>query len=71
MKEELAGPFRTLQETARRIAKVCKECRMPLEEDEYVGSFKSDMMEVLRSWCTGSKFIDICKVCDCIVALSP
>ena len=34
--EDLAAPLRTMQECARRIAKVSIECKLELDEDEYV-----------------------------------
>jgi ATP-dependent RNA helicase DOB1 len=51
-----------LQEIARRIAKVAKESKMPVDEDEYVQSFKVELMDVVLQWCRGAKFADICKV---------
>ena len=41
LSEDLAQPLRTMQECARRIAKVSLECKLELDEDEYVQvSFK-------------------------------
>jgi ATP-dependent RNA helicase DOB1 len=34
--EELAAPLRVMQESARRIAKVSIECKLELDEEEYV-----------------------------------
>jgi ATP-dependent RNA helicase DOB1 len=62
LKEELAAPLRVLQETARRIAKVSNESGIALVEDEYVQSFKVEMMDAVLQWCKGAKFADICKV---------
>ncbi|KAH7338097.1 rRNA-processing arch domain-containing protein [Rhizoctonia solani] len=64
LKEELAGPLRTLQEIARRIAKVAKESKMAIEEEEYVQSFKVELMDAVLQWCRGAKFADICKMTD-------
>ena len=36
---ELAAPFRQLQDCARRVAKVCVECKIELDADEYVKGF--------------------------------
>ena len=36
MKEELSGPFKQMQELARRIAKVSIESRIDLDEQEYL-----------------------------------
>lgn len=60
--EELAAPLRVMQELARRIAKVSQESKLPIVEDEYVQSFKVELMEAVVQWCRGASFSDICKV---------
>jgi ATP-dependent RNA helicase DOB1 len=62
--EELAAPLRVMQELARRIAKVSQESKLPLVEDEYVQSFKVELMDAVVQWCRGASFSDICKVGD-------
>ncbi|WWC59118.1 uncharacterized protein I303_101666 [Kwoniella dejecticola CBS 10117] len=64
LKEELAAPLRVLQETARRIAKISNESGIALVEDEYVQSFKVEMMDAVLQWCKGAKFSDICNLTD-------
>ncbi|KAN0061634.1 ATP-dependent RNA helicase mtr4 [Thecaphora frezii] len=64
LKEELATPLRFLQETARRIAKVCRESRLAVVEEEYVASFKVELMDAVLQWCRGARFADICKLTD-------
>ncbi|WVF70153.1 hypothetical protein IAT40_004941 [Kwoniella sp. CBS 6097] len=64
LKEDLAAPLRTLQETARRIAKVSNESGIAIVEDEYVQSFKVEMMDAVMQWCKGAKFSDICNLTD-------
>lgn len=64
LSEELAGPLRQMQESARRIAKVSEEAKMEIDVDEYVESFKPQMMDVVYAWSTGSTFADICKMTD-------
>ncbi|GJJ07500.1 ATP-dependent RNA helicase mtr4 [Clathrus columnatus] len=64
LKEELAGPLRSMQEIARRIAKVAKESKLPVVEDDYVASFKVELMDAVLQWCRGSSFADICKLTD-------
>jgi ATP-dependent RNA helicase DOB1 len=51
-----------MQETARRIAKVSNESKIAVVEDEYVQSFKVEMMDAVLQWCKGAKFSEICKV---------
>lgn len=62
LKEELAAPLRVMQEIARRIAKVSKEAKLPINEDDYVKSFKVELMDAVVQWCRGASFSDICKV---------
>lgn len=51
-----------MQEIARRIAKVSIESKLPLVEDEYISSFKVELMDAVVQWCRGASFSDICKV---------
>jgi len=53
-----------MQEIARRIAKVAKESKLPVDEDEYVSSFKVELMDAVLQWCRGASFSDVCKVSD-------
>eukprot|EP01135_Chromosphaera_perkinsii_P004186 Nk52_evm5s271 gene=Nk52_evmTU5s271 len=64
MAESLKGPLQQMQESARRIAKVSIESKMQLDEEEYVNSFKPQMMDLVHAWCKGAKFSDICKMTD-------
>ena len=50
-----------LRETARRVAKVEHECRMTKDVEEYVDSFKSDLMELCYAWAKGAKFAELMK----------
>ena len=50
LKQGLAGPLGQLQTTARMIAEVQAECKLPVVPDEYVESFKPDLMDVIFSW---------------------
>ena len=50
LKQGLAGPLGQLQTTARMIAEVQAECKLPVVADEYVESFKPDLMDVIFSW---------------------
>ncbi|KAJ1822803.1 ATP-dependent RNA helicase mtr4 [Coemansia sp. RSA 2599] len=64
LKEELAGPLRIMQESARQIAQISNECKLAVNEDEYVESFKSELMDVVNAWCRGAKFSQICRMTD-------
>ncbi|MEE6458238.1 hypothetical protein FKM82_000233 [Ascaphus truei] len=62
--EQLAGPLRQMQETARRIAKISVEAKLDLDEELYLGSFRPNLMDVVYTWANGSTFAQICKMTD-------
>ncbi|TKA79880.1 hypothetical protein B0A55_03663 [Friedmanniomyces simplex] len=64
LREELAKPFREIQAQARVVAKVSRESKVLVNEDEYLDSFKSELMEVVFVWCQGASFATICKMTD-------
>ncbi|KAJ2720796.1 ATP-dependent RNA helicase mtr4 [Coemansia sp. Benny D115] len=64
LKEELAGPLRIMQESARQIAQISNECKLTMSEEEYVESFKPELMDVVNAWCRGAKFSQICRMTD-------
>ncbi|XP_016962186.1 exosome RNA helicase MTR4 [Drosophila biarmipes] len=61
---ELSGPLRSMQDLARRIAKVSTECKLDLDADTYVDKFKPFLMDVVLAWCKGSSFLSVCKMTD-------
>ena len=62
--EELSGPLRQMQEMARRIAKVSKDAKLEIDEEQYVETFKPFMMDIVNEWCNGAKFSQLCKMTD-------
>ena len=63
--EELGGPLRLMQDTARRIARVSRECKLEsMEEDAYVDGFKPHMMDVVHAWANGASFAHVCSMTD-------
>ncbi|RKP13641.1 rRNA-processing arch domain-containing protein [Piptocephalis cylindrospora] len=64
LKAELEGPLKTLQTMARKIAKVSRECKIELDEEEYVSSFQSGLMDVVDAWVKGATFAQICRMTD-------
>jgi ATP-dependent RNA helicase DOB1 len=62
--EELSGPLRQMQDLARRIAKVSAECKLEVDEESYVNSFKPFLMDVVLAWCKGATFLNLCKMTD-------
>ena len=50
MREELEVPLRYTHDNARRVATVQRECKLPVDVEEYVNKFQPHMMEVVHSW---------------------
>jgi len=64
LRPELAGPYRQLQEMARKIAKISLESKIAVDVERYVQKFSPHMMEVCFAWCNGAKFSDVCHMTD-------
>ncbi|XP_035165712.1 exosome RNA helicase MTR4 [Oxyura jamaicensis] len=62
--EQLAGPLRQMQECAKRIAKVSAEAKLEIDEENYLNSFKPNLMDVVYTWANGASFAHICKMTD-------
>lgn len=58
-KEELIKPLKEIQNQARIIAKVSQESKLAVNEEEYVQSFKWELMEVIYEWANGKSFAEI------------
>lgn len=58
-REELDLLFYQLQETARRVANLQLECKVQIDVENFVNSFRPDIMEAVYSWARGSKFYQI------------
>ncbi|KAK2763974.1 ATP-dependent RNA helicase mtr4 [Arachnomyces sp. PD_36] len=63
-KEELIKPLKEIQNQARIIAKVSQESKLAVNEEEYVQSFKWELMEVIYEWANGKSFAEICKMTE-------
>jgi ATP-dependent RNA helicase DOB1 len=59
LKEELAKPYRDIQNQVRIIAKISQESKLPVNEEEYLGTFKYQLMEVVFAWAKGASFAEI------------
>jgi ATP-dependent RNA helicase DOB1 len=59
LKEELAKPYREIQQQARVIAKMSQESKLTVNEDEYLKSFKYELMDVVFAWSKGATFAQI------------
>ncbi|KAJ4144356.1 hypothetical protein LMH87_003242 [Akanthomyces muscarius] len=62
LKEDLQKPFREVQAKARIVAKVSQECKLDVNEEEYVASLKWQLMETVFAWAQGRPFSEICKM---------
>lgn len=60
LSQELAGPFKIMQDTAKRVATVSKECKLDVEIDEYVDRLKPHLMDVMTEWVNGVPFAKVC-----------
>ena len=50
LRKDLADPLARLQQAAKRIAQVQKECKLPVDEDAYLESFRPYLMDVVHAW---------------------
>lgn len=63
-KEELAKPYRDIQSQVRIIAKISQESKLAINEEEYLATFKYELMDVVFAWAKGASFAQICKMTD-------
>ncbi|CAI7814643.1 unnamed protein product [Closterium sp. NIES-53] len=63
-RESLQGPLAQLREIARRIARVQEECKIAVDVETYVASFRPDIMEAVFGWCHGAAFADVLAAAD-------
>jgi ATP-dependent RNA helicase DOB1 len=59
LNDELSKHFRDIQAQARIIARVGQESKLKISEEEYVQSFKFQLMEVVLAWAGGKSFAEI------------
>lgn len=64
VREDMQGPYRSLLEAARRIGKVAQECKLTLDVEDYVNSFRADLMNATAAWCRGARFAEVLKMSD-------
>ncbi|VDL92236.1 unnamed protein product [Schistocephalus solidus] len=62
--KDLSSALQTLQDTARRIARISNECHLPVDTEAYVDSFKPHLMDLVVSWANGASFASICTATD-------
>lgn len=59
LKEDLAKPYREIQQQARVIAKISQESKLTVNEEEYLKTFKYELMDVVYQWSKGATFAQI------------
>lgn len=64
LRPELKAPLEAVQNMAKQIAKMSRESRIEIVENDYVQSFKPELMEVVFQWVKGATFAQICKLTD-------
>jgi ATP-dependent RNA helicase DOB1 len=62
--KQLVEAYRQVQETARRVATVWRECKIDVDVEEYVQKISPALMEVIDAWCAGAPFADIMKMTE-------
>jgi ATP-dependent RNA helicase DOB1 len=40
------------------------ECKINIDAEEYVESFKPSVIDVVHMWCRGAKFAEVCKITE-------
>ena len=60
-----------MQETARTVAEVSRECKLEVVVDDYIESFKPFLMDIMYSWSKGASFRDICLMTGTDMRLPP
>uniref|UniRef100_A0A803PIK7 RNA helicase n=1 Tax=Cannabis sativa TaxID=3483 RepID=A0A803PIK7_CANSA len=61
-REGLDMLFVQLQDIARKVANVQLECKVQIDVESFVTSFRPDIMEAVYAWAKGSKFYEIMSV---------
>ena len=60
----LAEPLAQLQLSAKRIAEVSNECRVEVDAEAYVESFRPTLMDVVHRWSRGASFAEVCSLTE-------
>jgi ATP-dependent RNA helicase DOB1 len=64
LRPEFAAAIRLLQNTARNVCRVSNDARIVMDEEEYVKSFDTALLEAAHAWASGSRFAEVCKLTD-------
>jgi ATP-dependent RNA helicase DOB1 len=64
IREDLESLLSHLHDIARRIGKVQLECKVQIDVEAYVNSFRPDVMEAVYAWAKGAKFYEVMKITE-------
>ncbi|XP_042378817.1 DExH-box ATP-dependent RNA helicase DExH10 [Zingiber officinale] len=65
LRKELAKPLQQLQDSARRIAQIQRECKLDIDVEEYVESTSRPyLMDVIYCWSKGASFAEVIEMTD-------
>ncbi|XP_072992192.1 DExH-box ATP-dependent RNA helicase DExH10 isoform X1 [Typha latifolia] len=65
LRTELAKPLQQLQDAARKIAEVQRQCKLDINVDEYVEStIRPYLMDVIYCWSKGASFAEVIEMTD-------
>ncbi|CAA0818719.1 Protein HUA ENHANCER 2 [Striga hermonthica] len=65
LRAELAKPLQQLQDSARQIAEIQRECKLEINVDEYVeASVRPFLMDVIYCWSKGATFAEVIQMTD-------
>lgn len=65
LRKELAKPLQQLQDSARRIAQIQRECKLDIDVEEYVeATSRPYLMDVIYCWSKGASFAEVIEMTD-------
>lgn len=60
----LADSYSKLIVIVKKVATILVECKVDINEEEFINSFNPELMEVTYKWCKGKKFEEVCKLTE-------
>lgn len=65
LRNELSKPLQQLQDAARRIAEIQRECKLDINVEEYVeATVRPYLMDVIYCWSRGATFAEVIEMTD-------
>ncbi|KYR02109.1 DEAD/DEAH box helicase [Tieghemostelium lacteum] len=63
-KPDLIPLYRIIRDTATKVFQISKECKLEIDEKQYISQFNPNYMDVCYAWAQGSSFADVMKMTD-------